>query len=104
MREHVAWSGPGFQILVREDDVAAANEALIPVGDPNFKDDDPERFLASSPEHFLTRDLAYAFPLLELFTASVPRADIASARIPVLASYNASVRGDGEFEASHSGR
>ncbi|HXW56145.1 MAG TPA: DUF2007 domain-containing protein [Candidatus Cybelea sp.] len=42
MREHVAWSGAGFQILVREDDVAAANEALIPVADPDLKDDHPE--------------------------------------------------------------
>lgn len=42
MREHVAWSGAGFQILVREDDVAAANEALIPLAGSDFKDDDPE--------------------------------------------------------------
>jgi hypothetical protein len=42
MRDHIAWSGPGFQILVREEDVAAANEALIPIDDPDFKDDDPE--------------------------------------------------------------
>lgn len=40
MREHVAWSGAGFQLLVREDDVAAGNAALLPVVDPDFKDDD----------------------------------------------------------------
>jgi hypothetical protein len=42
MREDVARSGAGFQILVREDDIPAASEALIPVADPDFKDDDPE--------------------------------------------------------------
>jgi hypothetical protein len=36
MREDVARSGAGFQILVREDDVPAASEALIPVADPDF--------------------------------------------------------------------
>ena len=41
MREHIAWSGAGFEILVREDDVAAAKEALIPIDDPDLKDDDP---------------------------------------------------------------
>ncbi|HXZ13698.1 MAG TPA: DUF2007 domain-containing protein [Candidatus Sulfotelmatobacter sp.] len=28
MREHIAWSGAGFQILVREEDAAAAREVL----------------------------------------------------------------------------
>ena len=28
MREHLAWSGAGFKILVREEDVAAAREIL----------------------------------------------------------------------------
>ncbi|HKT47849.1 MAG TPA: DUF2007 domain-containing protein [Candidatus Acidoferrales bacterium] len=28
MREHLAWSGRGFEILVREDDAAAAREVL----------------------------------------------------------------------------
>lgn len=42
MREHIAWSGAGFEILVREGDIAAAREALIPVADPDFKDDDPQ--------------------------------------------------------------
>ena len=43
-------------------------------------------------------------PLLELFAASVPRVDIASAWISVLTSYNAGICVDGEFETSHSGR
>ena len=30
MREHLAWSGAGFQILVREEDATAAREVLTP--------------------------------------------------------------------------
>jgi len=30
MREHLAWSGAGFKILVREEDAAAARDALAP--------------------------------------------------------------------------
>jgi hypothetical protein len=30
MREHLAWSGAGFQVLVREEDAAAAREVLKP--------------------------------------------------------------------------
>ena len=30
MREHLAWSGAGFKILVREEDVAAARDVLAP--------------------------------------------------------------------------
>lgn len=30
MREHLAWSGAGFKILVREEDAAAAREVLAP--------------------------------------------------------------------------
>ena len=30
MREHVAWSGAGFKILVREEDAAAARDVLAP--------------------------------------------------------------------------
>ena len=30
MREHLAWSGAGFKIWVREEDVAAARDVLIP--------------------------------------------------------------------------
>jgi hypothetical protein len=28
MREHIAWSGAGFQVLVREEDAAAAADVL----------------------------------------------------------------------------
>jgi len=31
MREHLAWSGKGFRILVREDDAPAAREILAPI-------------------------------------------------------------------------
>jgi F420-dependent methylenetetrahydromethanopterin dehydrogenase len=30
MREHLAWSGAGFKILVREEDAAVAREVLTP--------------------------------------------------------------------------
>ena len=30
MREHLAWSGAGFKILVREEDATAAREVLTP--------------------------------------------------------------------------
>jgi hypothetical protein len=33
MREHMAWSGEGFQILVREDDVTEARAVLTPPAD-----------------------------------------------------------------------
>ena len=39
MREHLAWSGSGFQILVREEDAMAAREVLTPIAG---SDDDPE--------------------------------------------------------------
>ena len=42
MREHIAWSGAGFEILVREEDVAAANEATLPVDDPDLQDEDTQ--------------------------------------------------------------
>ncbi|MBZ5641395.1 MAG: DUF2007 domain-containing protein [Acidobacteriia bacterium] len=35
MREHIAWSGGGFQVLVREEDAAAAREALAPTVEDN---------------------------------------------------------------------
>jgi len=46
MREHLAWSGAGFKILVREEDVAAARNILAPgpelVEDPDSdEDEDP---------------------------------------------------------------
>lgn len=44
MREHLAWSGAGFKILVREEDVAAAQELLTPPTEselgPDFEPDD----------------------------------------------------------------
>ena len=30
MREHLAWSGPGFKILVREEDAALTRDVLTP--------------------------------------------------------------------------
>jgi hypothetical protein len=30
MREHLAWSGAGFQIVVREEDVSVASDVLTP--------------------------------------------------------------------------
>lgn len=36
MREHLAWSGAGFRILVREEDATAARDVLAP------KTDDPD--------------------------------------------------------------
>jgi F420-dependent methylenetetrahydromethanopterin dehydrogenase len=30
MREHLAWSGAGFKVLVREEDVTAARDVLAP--------------------------------------------------------------------------
>jgi F420-dependent methylenetetrahydromethanopterin dehydrogenase len=37
MREHLAWSGEGFKILVREEDLSAAREVLTPQAD-SFED------------------------------------------------------------------
>jgi hypothetical protein len=34
MREHLAWSGFGFKILVREEDATAAREILAPRATP----------------------------------------------------------------------
>ena len=41
MREHLAWSGAGFRILVREEDAAVAQEVLTPPaeGDESLKAD-----------------------------------------------------------------
>ena len=41
MREHLAWSGAGFKILVREEDAAAARDALAPRPEV-VEDDDPD--------------------------------------------------------------
>ena len=35
MREHIAWSGAGFQVRVREEDTAAAREMLNPTVEDN---------------------------------------------------------------------
>jgi hypothetical protein len=43
MREHLAWSGAGFRILVREDDAAAAHEVLTsPTEDDENSDVDSQ--------------------------------------------------------------
>ena len=42
MREHLAWSGAGFKILVREEDASAAREVLAPRPEV-VEDDDPPR-------------------------------------------------------------
>ena len=46
MREHLAWSGAGFKILVREEDATAARDVLTPPaeGDENLDADfQPDR-------------------------------------------------------------
>lgn len=40
MREHLAWSGAGFKILVREDDAAAARELLSSLSPADDEDSD----------------------------------------------------------------
>jgi len=45
MREHLAWSGAGFKILVREEDAATAEEMLSPPQDleiPEGGSEDPQ--------------------------------------------------------------
>jgi len=44
MRDHVAWSGEGFQILVREDDAPTAREVLAAGSEalPNQSSPPPE--------------------------------------------------------------
>jgi len=34
MRDHLAWSGFGFKVLVREEDAATAREILHPPNEP----------------------------------------------------------------------
>ena len=46
MREHLAWSGPGFQVWVREKDLSSANEflnATIDWSDIEFPDENEPR-------------------------------------------------------------
>jgi hypothetical protein len=40
MREHLAWSGAGFKILVREEDVTDAHEVLAPLSESGEALDD----------------------------------------------------------------
>ena len=35
MREHIAWSGAGFQVFVREEDAAAARDVLTATAENN---------------------------------------------------------------------
>ncbi len=46
MREHLAWSGAGFQILVREEDATAARDVLTP---PAEGDQNPDSDFQSDP-------------------------------------------------------
>jgi hypothetical protein len=41
MREHLAWSGAGFKILVRDEDASAAREVLRPPAN-GLNTDDPD--------------------------------------------------------------
>jgi F420-dependent methylenetetrahydromethanopterin dehydrogenase len=41
MRDHLAWSGAGFQLLVREEDLTAAREALTPSPEDTATDATP---------------------------------------------------------------
>jgi hypothetical protein len=43
MREHLAWSGAGFKILVREEDATAARDVLAPLPEGDeIPDADPQ--------------------------------------------------------------
>ena len=39
MREHIAWSSAGFQILVREEDATAAHDLLTSTAEGNAEDE-----------------------------------------------------------------
>ena len=43
MREHLAWSGAGFRILVREEDATAARDVLTPKADDPDGDSEADR-------------------------------------------------------------
>jgi hypothetical protein len=44
MREHLAWSGAGFKILVREEDATVARDVLAPPAEGDFGADfQPDR-------------------------------------------------------------
>jgi hypothetical protein len=40
MREHLAWSGDGFRVLVREEDLAAARDVLSPASGASIDNHD----------------------------------------------------------------
>ena len=40
MREHLAWSGSGFRLLVRADDAEAAHDFLAAAGEASMNEDD----------------------------------------------------------------
>jgi Putative prokaryotic signal transducing protein len=40
MREHIAWSGAGFQVFVREEDAAAARDVLVATAENNSDESD----------------------------------------------------------------
>jgi F420-dependent methylenetetrahydromethanopterin dehydrogenase len=40
MREHLAWSGIGFRLLVRADDAEAARDFLAAAGEASMNEDD----------------------------------------------------------------
>ena len=46
-REHLAWSGAGFQILVREENATAARDMLTP---PAAGDESPDADFQSDPD------------------------------------------------------
>jgi hypothetical protein len=47
MREHLAWSGAGFKILVREEDATVARDVLTP---PAGADESPDADFQSDPD------------------------------------------------------
>jgi hypothetical protein len=50
MREHLAWSGAGFKILVREEDSSAAREVLAPPAEGDeIPDEDSQTDRESGP-------------------------------------------------------
>jgi hypothetical protein len=55
MREHLAWSGAGFEILVREEDATAAREVLAPPTE-SAENPDPESGASPGLEGGVSRD------------------------------------------------
>jgi len=52
MREHIAWSGAGFQILVREENATAARDVLTPAAEASSDESDGD---SRPPWHPCTR-------------------------------------------------